>query len=153
MPQPAPDRIHALELPLTSFSLLIPSASTAEVVNLPHLTAVPLGAPWLLGVMGWRTLAVPVISYELLMGARTYPAPSAASKAVIFFPLPGRKEWEFFGILAAAEPRPQTVVASLAIPVDAGELPDSPYVASGLRIGGKVVAIPDMAVLRKAFYP
>lgn len=153
MQQSAPERIHALELPLTTVSLLIPSASTAEVVNLSGLTAVPFGAPWLLGVMGWRTLAVPVISFELLMGARPRQAPSATSKAVIFFPLPGRKEWEFFGILAAAEPRPQTVIASLAIPVEAGELPDSPYVASGLRVEGKALVIPDMEALRKAFYP
>lgn len=152
MQQKAAARIHALEIPVRGMSLLIPSASIAEVANVPELAPVPLSPAWVLGAIGWRTLAVPVVSFEVLMGAPA-AAPAPASKAIVFYPLGGRREWEFFAILSASEPRPQAVDPAIAIAATAADLPDSPYVAAGLKVGDKLMLIPDFAALRKAFYP
>ncbi len=144
-------RLHALEVPLEGMTLLVASASVAEVVNPSSLTAVPFSEPWLLGVIGWRTLAVPVVSFEALLGAPA-PAGHSGGKILIFYPMSGRKEWEFYGVLATAEPRPQALDDSLPAVTEA-ELPDSPYIASGLKIASQSMLIPNLEVLKKAFYP
>ena len=111
----------------------------------------PFSQPWLKGVMGWRTLAVPVISFEALVGMPE-PASPAAGKIVIFYPLNGRSDWEFYGMFATAEPRPQALNHSEPVATDS-ELPDIPCIAAGLKVGGKLMLIPDMDQMKKLFYP
>lgn len=148
--RPGP-RLHSLEIPLEGAILLVPSAAVAEVINPITMAPVPFSQPWLKGAIGWRTLAVPVISFEMLLGA-VAPAKPAASKIVIFYPLSGQKDWQFYAMFASAEPRPQTLDGSQAV-VENSELPDSPYIAAGLKVDGKLMLIPDMEELRKVFYP
>jgi len=145
------DQIHALALPTRAGTLLVPSATIAEVVNVPVLGTLPLSPPWVIGTVGWRSLAVPVVSFEAIMGGSP-AAPMATSKAVVFYPLSGRSQWEFFAILSAGEPRPQSVDGG-AIALARGELPQSPYVAAGLKFNGQPMWIPNLDELKKTFYP
>lgn len=144
--------IHALEIPLRGSTLLMPSANIAEVINAGDFTPVPLAPAWLLGAFAWRTLAVPVVSFEGLMGG-TVTAATPGSKMVIFYPLPGRRDWEFYAILTHAEPRPQTIDPEHAVAATSAELPDTPYVAAGLKLDGRLLVIPDLEALKKTFYP
>lgn len=149
-PQSGP-RLHSLEVPLGRITLLVPSAAVAEVINLQNMVPVPFGQPWLDGAIGWRTLAVPVISLDTLLGSPA-TAGSASGKIVIFYPLTGRKDWEFFAMLATGEPRPQVLDGSQPV-AEGSELPDSPYIAAGLKVDGRLMLIPDFEQLKKAFYP
>ena len=144
-------RLHSLEVPLDGLTLIVPSAAVAEVVNSLTLTPVPFSHPWLKGVFGWRTLAVPVISFEALVGMPE-PASTVAGKIVIFYPLSRRSDWEFYGMFATAEPRPQALSHSEPVATDS-ELPNLPYIAAGLKVGGKLMLIPDMDEMKKVFYP
>lgn len=144
-------RLHSLEVPLDGITLLVPSAAVAEVINPLSMAPVPFSQPWLNGAIGWRTLAVPVISFETLLGAQATTRP-AAGKIVIFYPLGGRKDWEFFGMFATGEPRPQVLDGSQPV-AEGAELPDSPYIAAGLKLDGRLMLIPDFEQLKKAFYP
>jgi chemosensory pili system protein ChpC len=144
-------RLHSLEIPLEGVTLIVPSASVAEVINPISLTPVPFSEPWLKGVIGWRTLAVPVVCLEVLLGAAA-PVDVATGKIVIFYPLSGRKDWEFYALLATAEPRPQVLDGSQPA-AERSELPDSPYVAAGLKISDRPMIIPDPDMLKKTFYP
>ena len=146
------ERIHTLEIPIGGLSLLVPSAAVAEVITASALAPLP-GAPvWVVGVLGWRLHAVPVVSFEALSGGDVMSACSA-SKIVVFYPLSGRNEWEFFGLLTQAEPRPQPVDAGAAISAEPSELPETPYIAAGLKAEGRLLAIPDFEALKAAFYP
>lgn len=148
----ADDRIHSLEIPLTGFSLLVPSAAVAEVTNPTSFTRVPGAPPWFLGVMGWRSQAVPVVCFEALLGQPIPPA-AAGTKIVIFYPMADARDREFYGVVALAEPRPQQVVSNLVEPEDPQRLPDTPYIAAGVKIKGRPSYIPDFDALRRAFYP
>jgi chemosensory pili system protein ChpC len=132
-------------------TLIVPSAAVAEVINPLTLAPVPFSQGWLKGVIGWRTLAVPVISFEALVGLPA-PASPAAGKIVIFYPLNGRSDWEFYGMFATAEPRPQALSHSEPV-ATSSELPDIPCIAAGLKVGGKLMLIPDMDEMKKLFYP
>lgn len=147
----AQDRIHSLEIPLSEVSLLVPSAVIAEVVTAGSLSRVPGSPHWLVGVLGWRLQAVPVISFDALLGGQATAA-SDASKIVVFYPLPGRKPTEFFGVLTQSEPRPQSIDATAAIAAEPNELPDTPYLAAGLKNDGQLLCIPDFDALKKLFY-
>ena len=144
-------RLHSLEVPLEGTTLLLPSAAVAEVINPAFLTPVPFCHPWLRGVIGWRTLVVPVISFEVLLGGLA-PVNPVAGKIVILYPLSGRNDWEFFGMWSVAEPRPQTLDGSQPV-AESSELPDSPYIAAGLKVAGKLMLVPDLEALKKVFYP
>lgn len=144
-------RLHLLEIPLEGAALLVPSATVAEVINLQNISPIPFSQPWLKGVIGWRTLAVPVISYDVLLG-RVAPANPIAGKIVILYPLSGRKDWEFYGLFTTTEPRPQSLDGSQPA-VESSEMPDSPFVAAGLKVDGRLLLIPDMEALQSAFYP
>lgn len=152
MSRPAQDRIHTVEIPIAGMSLLVPSASIAEVTTVSPLTRVPFGASWLLGAVAWRQQALPVISFEALIGFSTSEI-GASSKIVVFYPLTGRREWEFFGLLTVAEPRPHAIDAVTAAAAEADELPATPLIASGLRLAGRIMTIPDTEALKHAFYP
>lgn len=144
-------QIHTLEIPLQGTTLLIPSASVAEVINPVEVSAIPFSEPWLLGVIGWRSLAVPVVSLDLLMGKEA-AAPRPGSKIVVLYPLSGRQKWEFFAVVAYAEPRPQSLNGSETA-ASASDLPPAPFIAAGLKLGDKVMAIPDIEALKAVFYP
>ncbi|GMR17734.1 MAG: hypothetical protein BMS9Abin33_0127 [Gammaproteobacteria bacterium] len=142
--------VHVLEIPTTSVQMLVPSATVAEVINVSELTKVPKTPSWCLGVIGWRTRAVPVISFEALLGdTESWVGPR--SKVLIFFPIPGRKDFEFFGVLATSEPQPHSVIMTPNL--IASPPKQSKYIASAINIRGHVVAIPNMEELKRAFYP
>ncbi|MDH5648504.1 MAG: chemotaxis protein CheW [Gammaproteobacteria bacterium] len=148
--QPTGIPIHVLEIPTTSVQLLVPSASVAEVVNVRDFTRVPQMPKWCLGVIAWRSRAVPVISFETLLGdAEPWIGPK--SKVLIFFPIPGRQAFEFFGVLSTSEPQPHNIAMTSEMAAKSPR--DSQYIASGLNIRGRVVGIPNMEALKQAFYP
>ena len=152
MNRQAAERIHTVEIPIAGMSLLVPSASIAEVANVPELTPVPFSANWLIGALAWRQQALSVVSFEALIGLSAATA-GVGSKVVVFYPLSGRKEWEFFGMLSAYEPRPHAVDSSNAQPAGPDDLPASPFIAGGVRLADRVMAIPNMDALVRAFYP
>lgn len=146
------ERIHSLEIPLGGLSLLLPSAAIAEVTSYGELDPVLGAAPWVLGVVGWRTQPVPVISFEALLG-RAPAAASHSSKLVVFYPLAGRRPSDFFALLSSGEPRPRAIDTETAVAAEPAELPDTPYIAAGLRTESGVLAIPDLDALKAVFYP
>lgn len=148
----ADDRIHSLEIPLIGCSLLVPSAAVAEVTNPTELHPVPGGPAWLLGVIGWRAQAVPVVSFEAMIG-KAVSGVQPGSKIVVFYPIAGRRAGDFYAILSASEPRPQSVSSNTLEAEDPSLLPDSTLVATGVRIKGRSMLIPDFETLRTAFYP
>ena len=147
------DRLYVLEIPLGSASLLLPSAKIAEVVSFGELAPVPFGPDWMLGVTGWRSLAVPVVSLESFLGLRRL-APGPNAKIVVLYPLTGRREWEFVAVMSSAEPRPRSVEEAGLVTAQEGDMPNSPYVAAGLKTPeGRLLMVPDLEAVKATFYP
>ena len=149
MSKPIAGAVHALEIPTETLPLLVPSACMAEVVSYAPLARVPQSPAWLLGVLGWRSRPVPVISYDVLAGG-SFQAPGPRARVVVLYPLPGREPWEFVGILASSEPQSRSIDAGFA---SAGMHDSYPCIAAGLRLNARLVGIPDFAALAKVFYP
>lgn len=144
--------MHALVIPTTRVPMLVPSAITAEIMSVPRLNPLPFSENWLLGVIGWRSRAVPVISFENLLGDPTPPILHHRSKVVIFQPLSGLSEWDFFGILASADPHPYSVGSATDLKASSTPI-TSPLVATTVTVGRTAVVIPDLDGLRRVLYP
>lgn len=142
--------VHALEIPTSTLSLLLPSACIAEVSSVVPIAPIPRSPAWVLGVIGWRSKPVTVISMEALVSGGAAPT-GRGSKIVILYPLPGRPANDFFGILASAEPQSHTIDSSMV--GDSADLPGNPFIAAAIRLEHGVVGIPDLEALSRAFYP
>lgn len=147
------EQVQTLLLPLQQAALLVPTALVAEVANYDDLQPLPRSADWMLGLFNWRARPVPVVSFEALLGGAP-AAPARRSKVVVFYPLPGRKSWEFFAVLSAAEPQPRDFTDLEAVDLKAGAVESTnAYLAMSLRLGNVTAGIPDFQALARLFYP
>ncbi len=142
------ERVHALLLPMSDRFLLVPSALVAEIVPLPELVSVPLAPQWLTGVMNWRQRPVPVCDLGRFWGPPVSLRPGA--RAIVMYPLPGRRAHEFFAILAGGEPQSRTIDGPSVLLTDEDAV--HPYIAVSLDIDGKRAGIPDLPALKELFY-
>lgn len=146
------DRMHTLIIPIHGGAVMVPSVMTAEIIALPALIEMPFAEPWLLGVGKWRGRAVPVVSYEVMIGLRTEPFVHGRTKLVVFHPVTRRNDWDFIGILATAEPQPYTVSSALDLVSD-DENADSAYIGARIKLHSQQVIIPNIDAMRESFYP
>jgi len=147
--QAASQSVHTLLVPTTGISLLIPSAIIAEVVTVSNLTRLPAGPDWCAGLAAWRNRTIPVISVEVLTGKNFMP-PGPRSKYVVFFPLPGCHESQFFAIQSVSEPQPNNISDTSKMIT---EKPDLPIAAAALKLENATGIIPDLNWLKSVLYP
>ena len=140
------ERLHTLIVPTQNHALLIPSAMTAEVINVPTISRVPFSQPWVIGAAGWRRRAVSVVSWEMLLGAREEPPIFNRSKLVVFHPLQGRNQWEFFAFLASSDPQPHMVDNTGALTASATSNVESPFIGATTIIGKQEIVIPNSQI-------
>ncbi len=142
--------VHALEIPMQTLSLLVPSACIAEVTSVVPITRLPRSPAWVLGVIGWRSRPVTIISMDALVSSSAPPATQGA-KMIILYPLPGRASTDFFGFMSSAEPQSHTIDSAMA--ADSADLPGNPFFAAVIRLARGVAGIPDYEALGRALYP
>ncbi len=142
--------VHALEIPMQTLSLLVPSACIAEVTSVVPITPLPRSPAWVLGVIGWRSRPVTMISMEALISGGAAPVVQG-KKMVILYPLPGHASIDFFGFLTSAEPQSHTIDSAMA--AESADLPGNPFFAAAIRLERGVAGIPDYEALGRVLYP
>jgi chemosensory pili system protein ChpC len=151
MNQPVGQRVHILQIPIRSMMVVVPISNTAEVTNVGELVSIPCSPAWVQGAVAWRGRAIPLFAFESLLGKPISPI-SSRSKVVIFNPLTGRKDWEFFGMLATSEPHPGVVDNIEPLTMTTSEFASNPYVAAEIRLQAKRGLIPNLDTLARVFY-
>jgi chemotaxis signal transduction protein len=152
MNQPVSQRVHILQIPIRMMTIVIPISNTAEVINVGELVSIPCSPAWVQGAVAWRNRAIPVFAFEALLGKPISPITSR-SKVVIFNPLVGRRDWEFFGMLSTSEPHPGMVDNVGPLTTTKPEFADNPYVAAEIRLEEKLGLIPNLDTMARIFYP
>ena len=51
-------------IPLTDMNLVLPNTSIAEVIGYSKPSPVKKSPDWFLGMMNWRGLTIPIVSFE-----------------------------------------------------------------------------------------
>lgn len=129
---------------------MVPSVMVAEVLPIEAIYDADSSHPWVLGRIHWRTLSIPTVSFERLV-SDLRPNRDKYTRVVVFYPLPGYRHDDYFGVLTTRDPSSMMVTKDLATCA----LPDNMtgrYVANTVEVRGQVATIPDVDALATAIY-
>lgn len=110
------ETIHELPtflITLRKSNILLPETSVAEIIPYEPLQRRPNTPDWYLGILAWRGLQVPVISFEMLTDDRAnFSLISVASASlVICTAMNGSDDLPFYALVAQVRPTLLTIVA------------------------------------------
>lgn len=134
--------VRSLMIPMMHDKILLPNASLAEIVAYSDPVSVDKSPDWFLGLLEWRGLRVPLVSFEAIQsGSRTDVGKK--SRIAIFNALGGNPELPFFAIVVQGIPHliqaNQSVVTALA-----EETGDEEGVMAHVLIEAEPAIIPDL---------
>jgi chemosensory pili system protein ChpC len=147
-PEAAP--VHTLLIHMDYGSLMVPSVMVAEVLPVEVIYDADDPRHWVLGRVHWRALSISVISFERMVSDLRLTRDNY-SRVVVFYPLPGHRHDDFFGILTMRDPRSMLVSKDLvtcALPNNV----TGRFIASAVEVRGRVATIPDVDALATAIY-
>jgi chemosensory pili system protein ChpC len=136
-------------VPITNQHLILPNVAIAEVVSYDATAVESLShsPDWLLGLLQWRGIKIPLISFERSRG-EVMSEPSPSSRFVVLNTLNGKKDSAFVAFLAQGLPQLLQLGADRLKPGDGAEQ-NNEYVLSGAVVDGESALIPDIDALEK----
>ena len=140
------EELYSLLVPLADDRLIVPRACVAEVVRLSRPEHVAGCPDWLVGNLDWNGRAVPVISFEAMLG-RAMPESSARTRVVIFYAVNSALKTGFYGVLTQGFPQLVRVNRDV-IKVDSGvTYADEDPVVTRVRMINEYPLVPDLEVI------
>ena len=140
------DRLRVLEIPLEGGThLMVPNVAVAEVIPAQPAEAVPLGPPWLEGMLEWRDHRIPLLRLEKLLGLPVET--SARTRRIAVFNR-SRKEGRppFYALRLQGIPRLAKVTEDQVQDVT-GEEDETGFMHFGVEVDGRRFVIPDLVVI------
>ncbi len=134
--------VASLLLPLDQQLALLPNAAVAEIVSYQEPTPVDGGPDWLLGLVSWRGLSLPLVSLEVMLGG-TPPNAADRTRIAVMNSVTGSSDVQFYAIVLRGIPR---LVRGTQESVSPG--PDSEVAGKGVLchtlVNGEPAMIPDL---------
>ncbi|MCW8891251.1 MAG: chemotaxis protein CheW [Sedimenticola sp.] len=138
--------VRGVLLPLQEGQLLLPNAAVCEVVSYrPPEAVASEGADWLLGTFSWRNNAIPLVSFETLLGREAGEVGHRA-RVAICNTLNGDESLPYIGILLHSAPHLIRVTEEVIAPVNGNDSLNE-VVASQVVVNGVDALIPDLDAL------
>ncbi len=142
------EEIHSLLVPLKDKQLLLPNVSVAEIVPFSHLLTTASKVDWILGIIEWRSVRLPVVCYEML-NAQSTPAPNPNARFAIINGIGGHPSLPFYAILTQGIPRLVRIHESDIQEVEA--MHKGAYDATAVTLlGTEAAMIPDLEKVEMA---
>jgi len=142
-----PEEIPCLMLPLAGRTLLVPTVSIAEMVSYSAPQAVDQAPDWLLGMVEWRNLQVPVLSFEVLNGEAN-PGTAQRSRLAVFNNTGVSDELPFIALPTQAIPKLIRVSGQDISVSDEG---NQPFDRMRVDVEDETLTIPDISSLERAY--
>ena len=142
-----PEEIPCLMLPLAGRTLLVPTVSIAEMVSYSAPQAVDQAPDWLLGMVEWRNLQVPVLSFEVLNGEAN-PGTAQRSRLAVFNNTGVSDELPFIALPTQAIPKLIRVSGQDISVSDEG---NQPFDRMRVDVEDETLVIPDISSLEQAY--
>lgn len=133
-------------MPLNDEQLVLPNTAIAEIIGFSQPDAVPSSvknAPdWLLGMLAWRGLSVPVIAFERMVGGK-YETPGSRARLAVLNVVGGIQGVPFIAVPTQTIPQLMQInQASISVVDETGKT--NPAVACRVVVAGNAAIIPDM---------
>lgn len=133
-------------IPLASEFLILPNTAVAEIIGHTKADALPAAiknAPdWLIGLLAWRGVSVPLLSFETMLGGKAVEAGAQARIAVING-ISLDKKVPFFAMATQGIPRLVKVDSEHISTVD-DDAESHPAVLCHVVVDGDVAMIPNI---------
>ncbi len=133
--------IRAQLIPLSNMTIVLPSTCIAEVISLGELNPVKKTPRWFLGMMDWRGVRIPVISFEAA-NVIASNIPMHNVRVTVFNGISGNDELPFYGVISQGIPKLMKLEKS-AISIINTPGQNFPLVSEQIQIAGVTVMIPD----------
>lgn len=140
------EELFCMVLQTATGRLLVPRSALCEVIAYSDPEAVAGVPEWLLGKVRWKGNAVPVVSFERMIGA-LLPAVGTRTRIAVLTGLAGVLEPPCIALLVQDHPLPVRPGADAFVPQD-GEIPE--FVRAGVTLDGEPMLIPDLAYTERA---
>lgn len=142
--------VRCVLLPLHAGQLLIPNRLMPEVIGYREPDEIPRGAPdWLLGIVVWRYFQVPLVSYDVLLGASEQEVGNRA-RIVLCKTISDASTRPYTALLLQSIPRLVSVTeASISAISDDGQQ-QHPLLAHHVQINDQEAWIPDLDALERS---
>jgi chemosensory pili system protein ChpC len=135
------DSIRSLLIPSNGGQFLVPGAAVAEVINYCTPQQLEHAPKWLLGLLDWRKIKIPLISLQEIMHLE--PVVAENLRLVVFYGL-HQPAVPFYAIIATAMPHTYTVTAEI---LSSPMAVDKTGILAQLAIVEQMVWLPDLEYL------
>ena len=142
------DEVRGVLIQIVGAQVLLPNASTVEVMSYAEPDPVENAPDWMLGRIRWRGWRVPMIAYSRMAGVGSESS-TIGTKVVMLKALGGDPKLPYFGLLAQGFPRLVTIGRESLI-VDTAhseELPGS--VRTRVMFNDATALVPDLDAIER----
>jgi chemosensory pili system protein ChpC len=128
-------------VPLSDMQMVLPNTCIAEVIPYQQPEPVDNVPDWLLGMINWRGVVIPVISFEAVNGLEFHSDPKQ-NRIAVLNGIGGNTDLPFYGLVVQGIPRLLTLDRSS---ISAISKPDTklPMSLEQTQIGEETAVIPD----------
>ncbi len=142
------DDVRGVLIQIVGSQLLLPNASTVEVMSYAEPEPVENAPDWILGHIRWRGWKVPMLAYSRLVGAGSESS-TVGTKVVVLKALGGDAKLPYFSLIAQGFPRLVTIDReSLMVDTEHHEeLPES--VRTRVLFNNDIALVPDLDAIER----
>ena len=139
-----PNEVSSLVIPMQSHPLLLPNVSVAEILT-GTVKPNPNTPPWHLGALDWRSVVIPVVSFE---GLNNQPVDlvNGECRLAILNSFLGDPNLPFYGLRVSGIPK---LVRVLQNELSTESEQTLPAEAMRVSIAGEKIVIPDLNYIER----
>jgi len=138
--------VATLLIPVTGKTLLLPNVSLAEILEFSEPVPQPDVPTWYLGNIGWRTLQIPLISFESV-NEQVFSNRASNAKIAILNGLVDNPRLPFWGIVTQGTPRQMRISPQEIVKDDSDNLGPAEFMS--VVVNGEAARIPDLDYIEK----
>lgn len=144
-----PEQLEVYVLPMQKQAVILPGDAVAEVIPYEPLQRILDTPNWFLGLLGWRGVQVPVVSFEMLTVERaSFSLVSVASASLaIVRGNTDQTSLPFYALVAQTHPVPHTITAEMLF--ETGDPVERTEIAK-VRFNNDVLSVPNLDYLEAA---
>ena len=134
-------------IPLTDMNLVLPNTSIAEIIGYNKPSPVKKSPEWFLGIMSWRGLTIPIVSFEKANEVR-FAKQSKSTRIAVLNGISGYAELTFYGVVVQGIPRLASLDEASIQEITDPEV-NLPLALAQAEIAEQNAVIPDQKLIEK----
>jgi chemosensory pili system protein ChpC len=138
--------VSTLLIPVAGKTLLLPNVAIAEILEFNEPVPQSDVPTWYLGNIGWRTLQIPLISFESV-NEQAFVNRASNAKIAILNGIVDNPRLPFWGIVTQGTPRQMRITAQEIVKDESAS--NGPAEFMSVVVNGEAARIPDLDFIEK----